>query len=262
MNNEARLCIVPCGSSKIWDINPVAGPQRAEEVYTGVFAKACQRYAKAFFKNWVILSAKHGFLFPNDVICESYNVSFIKPSSETIGLEALKEQAAMKGLYRYQEITVLGGIHYIDRAKELFSGEHTIDLPLNDCKGIGFMLQRISGALELGEEIDAVVDTRENRPVHRSNKTRTTNTTRTATQIIGKYGLLYNHLRGHGGDTVKLTTEEIEALLGFCLPPSAAKHRAWWSNDFTHTQAKSWLLADWEVANISLPYITFRKSSD
>jgi hypothetical protein len=53
----SRLCIIPCGTAKIWDKNPNAGPTEAQYVCTGVFAAACQRYAMANFDYWVILSA-------------------------------------------------------------------------------------------------------------------------------------------------------------------------------------------------------------
>lgn len=61
-----RLCIIPCGKKKIWDVQPDAGPVRAEDAYLSPFHQACERYAKTFFDEWVILSAKHGFLRPDD----------------------------------------------------------------------------------------------------------------------------------------------------------------------------------------------------
>jgi hypothetical protein len=109
LNNHKRLCIIPCGTAKIWNKDLQAGPTQAQVVYTGVFATACQKYAKAFFKNWVILSAKHGFLYPEELIKEPYNISFIKPSDDTIvlkELKELKEQAEQKGLCAFNEIVV------------------------------------------------------------------------------------------------------------------------------------------------------------
>lgn len=71
-----RLCIIPCGKKKIWDIHPDTGPIRAEDAYLSPFHQACERYAKAFFDEWVILSAKHGFLRPDDTVPENYDVTF------------------------------------------------------------------------------------------------------------------------------------------------------------------------------------------
>ena len=71
------LCIVPCGNRKIWDKNPKAGPTKAECVYIGPFAKKCREYAMRFYpSSWYILSAKYGFLFPDELVTGPYNESF------------------------------------------------------------------------------------------------------------------------------------------------------------------------------------------
>jgi hypothetical protein len=64
----------------------------------------CDSLSEIRVKNWVILSAKYGFLYPEELINEPYNVSFIKPSDKTIGLKALKEQAKQKELCAFNEI--------------------------------------------------------------------------------------------------------------------------------------------------------------
>ena len=61
-----RLCIVPCGSKKIWKKNPKAGATEAKNVYVGSFAKKCIEYAKKFHAgHYRILSAKYGLMQPN-----------------------------------------------------------------------------------------------------------------------------------------------------------------------------------------------------
>ena len=63
------LCIASCGKSKIWDKQPQAGPMPARSVYVGPFSGACGRYADKFFpESWCILSAKYGFVLPDDLI--------------------------------------------------------------------------------------------------------------------------------------------------------------------------------------------------
>ena len=53
------LCIIPCGSKKIWDKYPDLGPQKARDVYIGPFAKKCREYAETFYgESFCILSAK------------------------------------------------------------------------------------------------------------------------------------------------------------------------------------------------------------
>lgn len=253
MDIVKKLCIIPCGSAKVWDKNPNAGPQIAKDVYTGVFASTCQRYARVFFDHWVILSAKHGFLLPDDIVPGPYNVSFNKPSLDSIPIQALEQQAVQKGLLEFNEITVLGGKHYVDRVDAIFNKGQLIDLPLRDCKGIGYMLQWLVQALEGN-----------NSTTNNLKETRTAKRALTQTDnislSIGKYSPLFHYLNEASQSVITLTCEQIENIVGFSLPTSSIKHRAWWANDVTHSQAKAWLLADWEVEDVSLPQITFRRN--
>lgn len=264
MNRDKSLCIIPCGAAKIWDKQPSLGPVEAQNVYTGVFAVACQRYATTFFNQWVILSAKYGFLYPQDIIPEDYNVSFIKPSSETILISELKEQAKSKGLFSFKEITVLGGKHYADRAKTVFNQGQELFFPLSDCRGIGYMLQKLTRALEGREAMS--VDSLESpsevivRPTLKKHRDQPKKLTE---NNVGKYSSLYRYLLSTKSKQVIMTIDQIEAVLGFILPASARKYRPWWANALTNTQAKSWLHAGWEVDSVKLGEKTaFRKTGD
>lgn len=54
-------------------------------------------------------------------------------------------------------------------------------------------------------------------------------------------------------ESAVLSFQEIEALLGRPLPPSALVHRAWWANDtHSHVQARAWLQVGWRVASVNL----------
>ncbi|WP_063860195.1 DUF6884 domain-containing protein [Paenibacillus sp. Soil724D2] len=258
MNNQRRLCIIPCGSAKIWDKETNQGPTQAQFVYTGVFAVACQNYAKAFFEDWMILSAKHGFLFPEDVIPESYNVSFIKLSEETISLESLKVQAIHKGFYDYQEIVVLGGKHYVNRISAILDQDQSLTLPLKDCTGIGYMLQKLTQAIQ-GKEESAVAS---EHLVEDGDKQPKIKEKQAITKNSGKYTPLCTYLNTQEGSIIELMVDQLEELLGFALPTSAKQYRAWWANDVTHSQAKAWIFAGWEVDKVNLPVITFKRSVD
>ncbi|MFC3800959.1 hypothetical protein [Cohnella sp. GCM10012308] len=61
---------------------------------------------------------------------------------------------------------------------------------------------------------------------------------------------------------VTLSMHQNEEIIVFALPASATNHRAWWANDITHSQAKAWLLADWEVDAVFLPKISSRNWRD
>ena len=62
----------------------------------------------------------------------------------------------------------------------------------------------------------------------------------------GKYLALYNYLENRYADVTVLTFEQIEALLGFALPPLARTNVGWWAAraanaDASHSTA--WVLA-------------------
>jgi len=100
----ADLCIVTCGKKKIWDKNPNTGPTEAKNVYIGPLSKKGIKYAEKFYPDtWMILSAKHGFLDPKDIIPQNYDSSFNIKNSKTISLEELKIQIQNENLDEYEE---------------------------------------------------------------------------------------------------------------------------------------------------------------
>jgi len=118
------LCIAPCGDRKIWKKNPNVGPTKARYVYTGHYAGKCIEYAGKFYpSSWCILSAKYGFLFPDDIVPEPYNVTFKKKKTNPITVDELSIQVGEKGLDKYDKIIVLGGQDYSNVIKELFCGK-------------------------------------------------------------------------------------------------------------------------------------------
>lgn len=147
-----RLCIIPCGKKKIWDKHSNYGPMEAKDVYISPFGKACQAYATMFFENWVILSAKHGFLRPNDIVLENYDLAFDSKSDEVISIEQLQKQLVDKSLLQLDEIVLLAGKKHKKVVTKLYP-EEMITYPLEGCKGIGYMLQRLKEAVKEGEEI-------------------------------------------------------------------------------------------------------------
>ena len=141
------LCIIPCGNRKIWDKNPNAGPTKARDVYIGPFAKKCKEYAEKFYpSSWCILSAKYGFLFPDDIVPGPYNVTFNDKRTNPISVEELSKQVKEKGLDKYEKILVLGGKKYVSVVKKVFS-KKKVYVPLEGYKGIGYMMNRINKAI-------------------------------------------------------------------------------------------------------------------
>ncbi|MBJ7984037.1 DUF6884 domain-containing protein [Bacillus cereus] len=147
-----RLCIIPCGKKKIWDKYPYSGEAEAKDVYISPFGKACQAYATEFFESWVILSAKHGFLRPNDIVKENYDLAFDSKSNEIISIEQLQKQMIEKDLLQFDEIVLLAGKKHKKVVTKLYP-EEIITYPLEGCRGIGYMLQRLKWTVEEGKEI-------------------------------------------------------------------------------------------------------------
>jgi len=144
------LCIVPCGSRKIWDRNPNAGATKARHVYIGPFAKKCRVYAELFYpSSWCILSAKHGFLFPDDTVRGPYNVSFNDIKTNPISVGELSAQARDKGLDQYDRVVLLLGRNYVERVHQVFPSKEIV-APLTGCKGIGYMMAALNGAISRG----------------------------------------------------------------------------------------------------------------
>ncbi|HEX9041723.1 MAG TPA: hypothetical protein VF838_11945 [Trebonia sp.] len=116
------LVIMPCGTAKIWSKYPDAGPTPAADAYTGAPFVVNRAYAERAGGDWVILSAKYGFLRPADVIPGPYNTTFKRKSSNPIGLAALREQVPRMGLDPYAEVVGLGGKEYRAAIAAAFEG--------------------------------------------------------------------------------------------------------------------------------------------
>ncbi|MCD6562785.1 MAG: hypothetical protein J7K23_02560 [Thermoproteales archaeon] len=78
---------------------------------------------------------------------------------------------------------------------------------------------------------------------------------------MGKYDKLGDILRKKDSDIFTISFKEIEKRLGFTLPKSAYRHRAWWANDMTHSQARAWLNVGWFVKSVDLKkgLVTFKR---
>lgn len=79
-----------------------------------------------------------------------------------------------------------------------------------------------------------------------------------------KYRFLSDYLCESNQTRVKLTYAEIEDILKFKLPNSAATHRAFWANTTSHSIALSWLSVNYSVVEVNLDnkYIVFEKMRD
>ena len=70
---------------------------------------------------------------------------------------------------------------------------------------------------------------------------------------MSKYAPLQRHLERAPVARVAMSFNEIEAILGFELPPSSRRHRAWWSNNPQNSViTRAWLDAGYQTEQVDL----------
>ncbi len=122
MNQAGLLVVVPCGQGKIWGRSPQAGATRAKDAYTGAPFKVNRRFAERFATRWVILSAKYGFIEPDFLIPEPYNLTFKKRHPDLVTPASLRDQVEKLQLAAHPDVIVLGGKEYQKAARQALSG--------------------------------------------------------------------------------------------------------------------------------------------
>ena len=81
---------------------------------------------------------------------------------------------------------------------------------------------------------------------------------------MSKYSPLTHHLQTCPQAEVPMSFAEIEAILGFALPPSSRQHRGWWSNNpVNNVMTKAWLAAGYTTRAVDLAggHLVFAKSA-
>ena len=157
------LVIIPCGQSKIWRKEPNHGPSKAKDAYIGPPFKVNKEFAEKFADKWMILSAKYGFIDPDFVIPADYNVTFKKPATNPISIDALKEHIRIRKL-DFGTVITLGGKDYSSKVKLVFGQSAKVYAPkLRFRLGIG--MQRINSLMKLGkaEMLKKVIEQNERR---------------------------------------------------------------------------------------------------
>ncbi len=73
------------------------------------------------------------------------------------------------------------------------------------------------------------------------------------TKAQTKYEPLKNHLANKGFSEIPMRFSDIESIIENSLPPSARKHRAWWSNNPSNSVITfAWLNAGYKTAKVDL----------
>jgi hypothetical protein len=82
--------------------------------------------------------------------------------------------------------------------------------------------------------------------------------------IMTKYEPLEKYLENKGFNSVPMSFSEIESIIHSGLPPSARKHRAWWSNNPSNSVITyAWLAAGYKTTDVNLEgeTVVFRKQT-
>ncbi|WP_444684268.1 DUF6884 domain-containing protein [Alkalicoccus luteus] len=138
------ICIIPCGKKKIWDVEPQTGAVKASEAYIGTLHRKCQAYADLFTDSYRILSARHGFLHPDDLLFTNYDETF-GSRSMSVASESLSHQFSQ--LPSEKRIILLTGKKYEEKLKPLLQRE-TVLRPLSGARGIGDILHLLQEAVD------------------------------------------------------------------------------------------------------------------
>jgi hypothetical protein len=83
--------------------------------------------------------------------------------------------------------------------------------------------------------------------------------------MMSKYEPLRKHLENSRIAQVPMTFAEIESVLGFSLPPSSRRHRAWWSNNPSNSVITyAWLNAGYRTEQVDLEArrLVFRRTEE
>ena len=79
--------------------------------------------------------------------------------------------------------------------------------------------------------------------------------------VSAKYRPLAQYLAAKSEHEFSLGFDQIEEILGEPLPESAYKHKAWWANSRTHSQATAWMVPGFVTCDVNpiSKMITFQK---
>lgn len=144
-----ELCVVTPSYRRAWDRAPFT-PLKAGSAFIGPFSRKCQTYAEMFYPgSWCVLDARHGFMFPHEVIRQKHSACLFRPWTQPVSIVTLASQIRRRGLDRYQRIVVLGGRRFICMVEDAFGGRK-VRAPLAGVGGIGDMMHEMNVALDTG----------------------------------------------------------------------------------------------------------------
>lgn len=142
------LAIIPCTKAKIWDNLPHLGPVIAQNVYTNPFHSLARSYIQKRSNSWYIMSAKYGFLHPDDVIPETYDITFDRKNDPYISDEQLKFQMNEKNFSNFKNVIVICNERYVERIQRALSGlDINVEIPFRNIEDDEVGCKRLLNAI-------------------------------------------------------------------------------------------------------------------
>ncbi len=145
------LVIVPCGKSKIWGSDPTHGSAKAKDAYVGTPFRLNRAYAEKYGDDWLVLSAKYGFVPPDFVIPGPYEVTFKSKKTGPIDSSQLLVQVEQLDLQRIRTVVGLGGAEYREAIRQAFADQPVaLEFPFAG-QPLGIMMQSTKRAIDSGK---------------------------------------------------------------------------------------------------------------
>lgn len=149
------LIIVPCGKHKIWDRDKNTGPTKAKDAYIGPVFRVNRAFAEKFSKDWLILSAKYGFISPDFLIPENYDLTFGSDDLEAVNVSYIYNQLKEMELdRRFEAVIALGGKKYRRAIEDAFEGTQVQVVSPFAGLGCGKLIQATKAFVEKNSELD------------------------------------------------------------------------------------------------------------
>ncbi len=156
------LYILPCSKTKIWDIMSAPAEVPAHNVYKGQLFLKGKSVVNDNKGQFLILSAKYGFVEPEDML-SNYNVTF---KTKKPDFDFLKAHLSPKW-HNVNFVIVLGGSVYADVVRRVFTKSEII-LPLYGLS-IGRMLQALNNKRTMTERIRNLIGEFNNKLLEETN---------------------------------------------------------------------------------------------
>jgi cytoplasmic iron level regulating protein YaaA (DUF328/UPF0246 family) len=113
---EKVLIIIECSKEKLGYTGSIKAP--AKMMYQGRLFKTVKEYAETMGFDYVIISAKYGLVFPNEII-EGYE-KVLKTAEDVERIRPMVEEKLKPILTNYKKILVIAGEKYRDVLRNLW----------------------------------------------------------------------------------------------------------------------------------------------